>query len=201
MLELAEEPIDPVVEAVLDTRIELANLVNGLEPGRWLIITGERADVAPKDVPSRRRIRVAEDVRETVPLVTAILPSENDGSQEPLVPGVKVSELMMLAGVEQSFDPALPGDRTHTTLLLSEPLAYRYKRDTVKIYGNVTRATNGETRNEVLGSGNASQALQSFELRQLPLTYLSMPTPRGAESTLEVRVMMCFGTKLRVSPT
>ncbi|HKV33847.1 MAG TPA: putative baseplate assembly protein [Pyrinomonadaceae bacterium] len=191
LLELAEEPIDPVTEAVLDTRIELANLVNGLEPGRWLIITGERADVAPKVVPGRRRIKPIEpidDVRETVPLATAILPSENDGSQEPLVPGVKASELVMLAGVEQSFDPALPGDRTHTTLLLSEPLAYRYKRDTVKIYGNVARATNGETRNEVLGSGNASQGLQSFELRQLPLTYLSMPTPRGAESTLEVRV-------------
>lgn len=188
LLELAEEPIDPVTEAVLDTRIELANLVNGLEPGRWLIITGERADVAPRAVPGRRRIKPIDDVRETVPLATAILPSENDGSQEPLVPGVKASELVMLAGIEQSFDPALPGDRTHTTLLLSEPLAYRYKRDTVKIYGNVARATNGETRNEILGSGNASQALQSFELRQLPLTYLSMPTPRGAESTLDVRV-------------
>jgi predicted phage baseplate assembly protein len=94
----------------------------------------------------------------------------------------------MLAGVEQSFDPDLPGDRTHTKLLFAAPLAYCYKRDTVRIYGNVVRATHGETRTEVLGSGDASKAMQSFTLKQSPLTYVSAPTASGVESTLKVRV-------------
>ena len=53
----------------------------------------------------------------------------------------------------------LPGDKTHTFLQLAKPLAYCYKRDTVTIYGNVVKATHGETRNEMLGSGDGSKAL------------------------------------------
>jgi predicted phage baseplate assembly protein len=102
--------------------------------------------------------------------------------------GVRGSELVMLAGVEQRFDSSLPGDKVHTTLLLAKPLAYRYKRDTVTVYGNVVKATHGETRNEVLGSGDGSKGLQQFTLRQPPLTYVAAPNPSGVESTLEVRV-------------
>jgi predicted phage baseplate assembly protein len=94
----------------------------------------------------------------------------------------------MLAGIEQGYDENLPGDATHTTLLLASDLAYCYKPATVRIYGNVVRATHGETRTEVLGSGDASQTAQSFTLRQSPLTYLSAPTPSGIESALRVRV-------------
>src|SRR5262249_12600336 len=45
-----------------------------------------------------------------------------------------------------------------------------------------------ETVQEVLGSGDASQANQSFTLKRPPLTYVSAPTPSGAQSTLTVRV-------------
>lgn len=106
----------------------------------------------------------------------------------PNTSGVPARELVMLAGVEQSFDSALPGDKTHTTLILTNSLAYSYKRDTVTIYGNVVKATHGETRTEVLGSGDGSQSLQHFSLRHSPLTYLAAANPSGAESTLEVRV-------------
>ena len=106
----------------------------------------------------------------------------------PSTSGVIANELVMLAGVEQSFDSALPGDKTHTTLILANSLAYSYKRDTVTIYGNVVNATHGETRTEVLGSGDGSKSLQQFTLRQSPLTHLAAATPSGAESTLEVRV-------------
>ncbi len=80
------------------------------------------------------------------------------------------------------------GEKLHTFLHPAQPPAYRYRRNTVKIYGNVVRATHGETRNEVLGSGDGSKELQSFQLRQPPLTYLAAPNPSGTESTLEVRV-------------
>jgi hypothetical protein len=41
-LDLAEEPVDTDVEG--DT-IELAQLYDGLEPGRWIIVSGERTDL------------------------------------------------------------------------------------------------------------------------------------------------------------
>lgn len=104
------------------------------------------------------------------------------------VPGVKSAELVMLAGVEHAFDPDLPDDKTYTTLMLANDLAYTYKRDTVIIYGNIVKATHGETRTEILGSGDGTKQFQQFTLRQPPLTYVAAPTPAGAASTLEIRV-------------
>src|SRR4029079_15458531 len=120
------------------------------------------------------------------------------------IPGVPAAELVLLAGVSQDVSrpdavlstsgdgvkepPApLPGERTHTTLTLAAPLAYCYKRDTITVYGNVAHATHGETRFEVLGSGDGAKALQAFTLKQPPLTWVSAPTPSGVESTLTVR--------------
>ena len=76
----------------------------------------------------------------------------------------------------------------YTQITLETKLNNDYVRDTVIIYGNVARATHGETKTEVLGSGNASQSYQHFTLRQSPLTYVTADTPSGAESTLQVRV-------------
>jgi predicted phage baseplate assembly protein len=102
--------------------------------------------------------------------------------------GIKASELLMIAGVNQETDEALPDDKRHTALKLANKLAYTFKRDTVTIYGNVVKATHGETRQEVLGSGDASQAWQQFTLRQSPLTYVAATTPDGVASTLKVFV-------------
>jgi predicted phage baseplate assembly protein len=152
-LELADEPMtDPVEGAAM----ELGALYEDLEPGRWLIVAGERADIAAGDTAVR---------------------------------GIRAAELAMLASVEQRT--RLVGEDNfgfHTFIGLAEELAYKYKRDTVKIYGNVVKATHGETRQEVLGAGDAAKSLQEFALKQPPLTYVSAPTPSGVESTLEVRV-------------
>jgi predicted phage baseplate assembly protein len=75
-----------------------------------------------------------------------------------------------------------------TTLILTKDLKHIYKPETVKINANIALATHGETVQEVLGSGDASQSYQHFALRQPPLTYISAPTPSGAESTLKIRV-------------
>jgi len=118
-----------------------------------------------------------------------------DANENPINTGVHVSELLMMSSVAHEArtlvkgQPVeLKGEKLHTFIHLAQPPAYRYRRSTVKIYGNVVRATHGETRNEVLGSGDGSKALQPFPLRQPPLTHLAAPTPSGAESTLEVRV-------------
>ncbi|WP_369148416.1 putative baseplate assembly protein [Streptomyces sp. R44] len=106
--------------------------------------------------------------------------------------GVTAAEPVMLAAVRQSLGADGPGESVRTTLLLAAPLAYTYRRDTVVIHGNVVPATQGETRTEVLGSGDAARARQSFPLRQVsasaPLTHLPAATADGAEPALTVRV-------------
>ena len=161
-LELAEEPIESPISG---NEIELEGLYDGLESGRWLIISGERADI-----------------------VALSKNPGGDAANEVSVPGVPATELVMLAAVEQRFDPNLEGDKTHTFLRLSNNLAYSYKRNTVIVYGNVVNATHGETRREVLGSGNAGKSLQEFTLKQSPLTFVAAPNPDGVETTLQVRV-------------
>jgi len=104
------------------------------------------------------------------------------------VAGVKFAELQMISGLRHSYDANLPGDQVHTTLTLATDLAYAYKRETLVIHGNVVKATNGETRHEVLGSGDGAQPLQTFTLKQPPLTFVAAPTAAGAQSTLAVRV-------------
>jgi hypothetical protein len=79
-------------------------------------------------------------------------------------------------------------DTLHTNLVLANDLAYRYDSSTVTIYGNVVKATHGQTQGEVLGDGDTSKSFQRFPLHQSPLTYLPAPTPAGAETTLVLRV-------------
>ena len=108
------------------------------------------------------------------------------------LPGVTSAELVMLASVDQDVRKTNgipdPGEQVHSFLNLTNPLSYQYKRDTVTINANVAHATHGESRSEVLGSGDASQALQTFALHQKPLTYVSAPTATGNQSTLSLRV-------------
>ena len=152
-VQLAEEPVTGDIAGDL---LELERLVDGLDPGRWLIVCGERTDL--------------------------------EGAT-----GIRSAELAMLASVTHDVAKSpdntdLPGDKTHSWLRLNNKLANKYKRDTVIICANVVKATHGETRREVLGSGNGGKALQVFALKSTPLTYVAAPTPSGAESTLEVRV-------------
>jgi predicted phage baseplate assembly protein len=148
-LTLSEEPIESEVgghETTLD------GLYEGLTSGRWIIISGERADI--------------------------------EG-----VSGVSGTELLMVSALKQTFDPELAGDKTHTTLVLATPMAYSYQRNSkLRIYGNVVKATHGETKNEPLGSGDGTQTFQSFTLKQPPLTFVAASNPTGVDSTLQIFV-------------
>lgn len=162
-LALAEEPVTGSICGGEEDLIELNGYYEDLQAGRWVIVSGERADVV--------------------------------GTR-----GVISSELVMLSVVKQdisrqvlyakesTFEYTLPEDKVHTFIKLAKPLAYCFKRDTVKIYGNVVKATHGETRNETLGSGNGSKSLQQFNLKQPPLTFVPAPNPSGVDSTLKVYV-------------
>ncbi|REK87662.1 putative baseplate assembly protein [Streptomyces inhibens] len=149
--EVLRQADDPVGEDVHGEEIELAELYDGLRPGRYLVVSGERTDI-------------------------------------PGAAGVRGTELAVIAGVEQTVDPDLPGDRVHTTLTLTTGLTHRYLRDSVRIQGNVVPASHGESRDEPIGSGDAARAHQRFALWQSPLTWLPADNPLGATPELEIRV-------------
>ncbi|MFI1966310.1 putative baseplate assembly protein [Streptomyces pathocidini] len=142
---------EPLGEDVHGNEIELAELYEGLRPGRLLVVSGERTDV-------------------------------------PGTSGVTGTEPAVIAAVEQRVDPELPGDHVHTRLTLTADLVHRYRRDTVRIQGNVVPATHGEGRDEAIGSGDAARSHQTFVLWQSPLTWLPAGNPLGAVPTLEIRV-------------
>jgi predicted phage baseplate assembly protein len=96
------------------------------------------------------------------------------------LPGVIDSEAAVIREVQQ-----IDG---YTRLLLEEELANAYLRTTTTIYANVMLATHGESKRQILGSGDASRPFQRFELKNAPLTYVSAKVPGGAVSTAEVRV-------------
>lgn len=70
------------------------------------------------------------------------------------------------------------------------PASFSLDENTAVLYGNVARASHGETiANEVLGDGDASAIFQQFSLKKPPVTYL--PKLSGSSDparTLEVRV-------------
>ncbi|MFG1793096.1 putative baseplate assembly protein [Nocardia sp. NPDC049149] len=163
--------------------LELDGLFPELTPGHRLIVTGERTDA---------------DIRE----------GQNPDTSQAGPTGVRGGEVVMVAAVEHhstrkivcdsSGDRLdgrphcevveLPGDTVHTFVRLAEPLAFTYRRSSVTIYGNVAPATHGETRGEVLGSGDPTKEFARYPLKQPPLTYLPAPTSAGASAALEVFV-------------
>ncbi|HEY4720738.1 MAG TPA: putative baseplate assembly protein, partial [Anaerolineae bacterium] len=62
--------------------------------------------------------------------------------------------------------------------------------ETALLYGNVVKATHGETiKDETLGSGDGSQASQTFDLKKSPVTFTPDATAdRGAKNSLQVMV-------------
>ncbi len=201
-LEMAQEPINKFEHDITggsSNYIELDNLYRGLEPGRWAIVQGERTDeellkAQSKSNPDEDRstgvfsaeLVMISEVLNGVSDINGNFKSNDDKKEPPKDTSEDTSE--DTSGEKPVEVEALPNDKLHTFIRLAEPLAYRYKRDTVKIYANVVKATHGETKAEVLGAGDGSKAFQTFTLKQPPLTYLASPTPEGAESTLEVFV-------------
>lgn len=121
-----------------------------------------------------------------------------------MVLGLTVGQPIMVSGVEAG-DAATPSTGVtrwevaivkrivhaagRTTLHFQQALTYRYLRAGCTLSANVILASHGETvAAEILGSGDGAQANQSFVLRKKPLTYTPASNPRGAESTLDVKV-------------
>jgi hypothetical protein len=78
---------------------------------------------------------------------------------------------------------------SHSATTATAPAWGRELWAPVQLYGNVLFATRGEAvMGELLGSGDASQPLQTFRLKKQPLTYLGAANAAGRKSTLLVHV-------------
>jgi hypothetical protein len=161
---LAGEAID---DDLAGDTVALDGLYEDLRPGRWIIVAGERADVVVQAAPAAEK---------------------DDSAALAPVQGLHDAELVLVAAVDQVVDIASPGSARLTVLTLDKSLAYRYRRATVTIYGNVVKATHGETVNEVLGAGDARVGNQQFGLKRPPLTFVPAISTSGVAGTQIVRV-------------
>lgn len=125
------------------------------------------------------------------PVSTATVVVQGDAT------GMVKGRTLVLAGKGTSGKPqsevvtllsaaATPGGRTTLTLELAPDASYQ--RATAIVFGNAARATHGETVTQILGSGDARRAFQTFGVQQAPLTFVPADNPSGAASTLQVQV-------------
>lgn len=98
------------------------------------------------------------------------------------IPGVDAAEIAVLGDVVHA------NGRSTLVLQGDKGLQFSYAREGLRIHANVVAATHGESVQEVLGNGDASQPFQQFTLRRPPTTYLSAASSSGAQSTLALRV-------------
>ena len=207
----------PIADTVWGQEIELDQLVTPLGRGRKIIVRGQRVHAKVTEpvllqlslrqkTAARQLLKSStKDLLEVAPLARGSLlrlvrqPTivtgglsrwtlihetgligEAEGSIEYLREDVVTCELAEVDTVRVASDGRV-------TLVLKEPLQNSYDRASVRLLGNVALATQGESKTEVLGSGDASQPFQSFTLKQTPLTFVSAASASGAASTLEVR--------------
>jgi predicted phage baseplate assembly protein len=109
--------------------------------------------------------------------------------------GMVAGRTVLLAGdgpdgrhVEPLVVEAAVGSGGRTKLTFTSAPTGKVARATAVVYGNVARATHGETVGQLLGSGDARVPFASARLAQGPLTFVPAPTPSGTASTLTVRV-------------
>ncbi len=182
----------PVVTAVSQTS-NAFKLIRNLS----IMTQGEELALAPE--PIEAEICGGDDWIETDALYTGLetgrwLVVSGERSDVPGSEGVQGQELAMLAAVRQDVRRSEGGERfeagevLHSFIKLAAPLSYCYRRGSVAINANVAKASHGDSRAEVLGGGDASKPLQSFTLRQPPLTYVPANEPDGIASTLHIHV-------------
>ncbi|MBX3117495.1 MAG: baseplate J/gp47 family protein [Fimbriimonadaceae bacterium] len=152
---------------------------------------GETIGTTSADTP----LRLMSGEIENVPGTKSVQVETEDG-QIGIVQFLSTTELMLVEPYEDDLEVGemaiLDEDQSQLSddpleIRVSASLEHQYYRPTTRVYANVALATHGETREEVLGSGNGA-AFQKFDLKSKPLTYLADASPSGYATTLQVRV-------------
>ena len=113
-----------------------------------------------------------------------------------IVKGAQASDGVKVT-MQATLVAAHPVDALKCELEIMPHLPSALRRDSVIVHANVAQASHGESVTQVLGSGDASQSFQGFELKQLPLTYRATPSETGAAAELTVRVADVKWNELR----
>ncbi|MCB1036992.1 MAG: putative baseplate assembly protein [Acidobacteria bacterium] len=145
--------------------------------GTSVFVHSEALELAPLPIETDvagRVLDLAEPDLRLAPGRLVAVSGERSDLQAPAAEIAEIESVLLVDGV--------------TRLIFREDLEHPYRRETVAVNANVVQATHGESRTEVLGSGDASRAFQRFALKKSPLTYTSAPVPSGGVSSLEVRV-------------
>jgi hypothetical protein len=198
----------PLTTPLADSPLQLDSRLEGLPPGRPLIVRGKAMAVvaldpgtrvftpdsgSPRPITANERflatarvasgattakVKDANGIPGAVPVDATHIVWQPASDKEPTL-----SELVILDHADETADPQ------HTRLFLRAPLTNAYDPATVRISANVAAADHGESVKETLGSGDGSQPFQIFALQRNPLTYVrSSENPRGAATTLSVYV-------------
>lgn len=142
----------------------------------------ELAEAPRADPVQGDKIEFAGTIPGLVPKQALAISGKRDGAKE----DATVYEICFIAN--RSTAIIFDSNRNLTKVQLQGALQNSYDRTTFAANANVALATHGETKDEVLGSGDASQPYQHFTLQQPPLTFVHGSSASGTESTLQVRV-------------
>ncbi|MGY8706525.1 putative baseplate assembly protein [Bradyrhizobium sp. 18BD] len=104
-----------------------------------------------------------------------------------IVRGNRVSDGQAVT-VQARLVSAQSVDSNRCLLQIDPPLAGSLDRGSMVVHANIVRASHGETVTQILGSGDAAQPFQQFELKQVPLTYRAAANESGAASELTLRI-------------
>jgi hypothetical protein len=208
-LEIAKKPFHDAIQN--DQTVSLAELIPGLHEDQYITVTGKRMrfqimeeagnplfSVDGNSVATRHLsagdtlivLRKAEDIAPVKQRWTLEDSGGFTGSIDVdkgayrLIPANKndanVSELHTIKSIAAGTDT--------TVIILTDLITNYFDTTTVAINANVAAATQGETKEETLGSGDPAHPFQKFVLKQKPLTYVSDGGASGAKTTLWVRV-------------
>lgn len=197
-----------VLLPIAGDQLTLAQPVPDLLAGRRVIVSGKPirvqvlAKIAPSAIqPDESGLSLTIAVGDQLQLLASPIVLSNGNVQLHVADAHGVSALITSAPENFLLQPANANDEVQSEtavlqsidaagaqLVFGANLRGIYDRATVVVYGNVAAATHGETKQEVLGNGDASQTDQTFTLKQPPLTYVASTAPSGAASTLAVRV-------------
>lgn len=200
----------PIADPVQGNEIALDGLVGDLQRGMTVLVTGRRArvaiadgatlklvtDVGSVDLYPRDQLVVIAPSVDTTTHRTWTLRTKAGDTGTVIVPDGEVSIVPipalatddLLAQTATLADLGAQPDPLRTTLFLESALGATYDRTSCRISANTALATHGETKMEVLGSGDAARPFQTFGLKQSPLSYVPAAGARGSASSLRVKV-------------
>jgi len=136
----------------------------------------------PIEVPVNNENKVIDLERKVDGLKEYQLASITGEILEGVYKGKTKSEITQISKIETVEN----SESDNFTRITFTEISNNYKRDTVTFNFNIAKATHGETKEEVLGSGDPSSPLQQFTLKGNPLTY-ALTGDDKATSTLEIR--------------